>query len=155
MHSRKAVLGFLSQLEVDELPLFYALLIEPLGSISQGVDAVSNWLWGSPQSSEGSFDSFGILRHFTMDNIKALSWKKRYGFLHVIEDILGVFDEFHIVPFLDLLMGCVVRILASCTSSLDSVRSSVSSLVENSSSLELPTDKEDSAEKNKILVTFN
>ncbi|KAM7486094.1 hypothetical protein LguiA_002103 [Lonicera macranthoides] len=153
VHSRKAVLGFLSQLEVDELPLFYALLIEPLGSISQGVDAISNWLWGSPQSSKESFDSYGILRHFTVDNIKALSWKKRYGFLHVIEDILGVFDEFHIVPFLDLLMGCIVRILASCTSSLDTVRSSVSSVVENSSSLELHTDKEDSGEKNKILRT--
>jgi U3 small nucleolar RNA-associated protein 20 len=42
--------------------------------------------------------------------------------LHVIEDIVGVFDELHIRPFLDLLVGCVVRVLESCTSSLETVK---------------------------------
>lgn len=68
-----------------------------------------------------------------MDNIKALSWKKRYAFLHVVEDILGVFDELHIKPFLDLLVGCVVRILASSSSSLVCTKSSSTALVENRS----------------------
>ncbi|CAK7328417.1 unnamed protein product [Dovyalis caffra] len=63
----------------------------------------------------------------------ALSWKQRSGFLHVVEDILGVFDESRIIPFLDLLMGCVVRLLGSCTSSLDAEKDAGSSVVEDNS----------------------
>ncbi|KAI8538103.1 hypothetical protein RHMOL_Rhmol09G0076200 [Rhododendron molle] len=123
VHHRKAVLGFVAQLDVDELRLFFALLIKPLLSISQGLDGnhgMSKWFWSSPEWSMDEFDSFMFLKYFTMDNIMALSWKKRYAFLHVIEDILGVFDESHVKPYLDLLMGCVVHILWSCTSIIDS-----------------------------------
>ncbi|XP_058180952.1 uncharacterized protein LOC131299427 isoform X1 [Rhododendron vialii] len=123
VHHRKAVLGFVAQLDVDELRLFFALLIKPLLSISQGLDGnhgMSKWFWSSPEQSKDEFDSFMFLKYFTVDNIMALSWKKRYAFLHVIEDILGVFDELHVKPYLDLLMGCVVGILRSCTSIIDS-----------------------------------
>ncbi|PSS35668.1 Small subunit processome component like [Actinidia chinensis var. chinensis] len=130
VHHRKAVLGFLAQLEVDELPLFFALLIKPLLRISQGFDGMYKWFWSSSESSKDDFDSCSVLKHFTMDNIVALSWKKKYGFLHVIEDILAVFDELHVKPCLNLLMGCVVRILGSCTSIIDSGKSSGLSVVE-------------------------
>jgi U3 small nucleolar RNA-associated protein 20 len=136
VHSRKAILGFLSQLEVEELPLFYTLLIDPLRSISQGLD------WNFVESSAKSFDWCNILKHFTVDNIKALSWKKRYGFLHVIEDMFGVFDKIHINPFLDMLMGCVVRILASCSSSPLEISSS-----------ELLIDDKNSGLKSKITIS--
>ncbi|KAJ9555652.1 hypothetical protein OSB04_010266 [Centaurea solstitialis] len=118
VHHRKAVIGFLAELDINELPLFFALLTKPLQTGSSDVDAVDDLLWGSPETS-AKFDSSGVLRHFTMDNIKSLSSKKIYGFLHVTEEILGVFDESRISPVLDMLMGSVVRILASCAPSLE------------------------------------
>lgn len=74
------------------------------------------------------FQALNFLKYFSVDNITTLSWKKKYGFLHVIEDILGVFDELRVRPFLDFLMGCVVRILGSCTCSLDGANGNSSSL---------------------------
>lgn len=153
VHHRKAVLGFVAQLDVDELRLFFALLIKPLLSISQGLDGnhgMSKWFWSSPERSKDEFDSFMFLKYFTTDNIMALSWKKRYAFLHVIEDILGVFDELHVKPYLDLLMGCVVRILCSCTSIIDSDLS----VVETHSSLLTMHEKGGGAE-NQITVICN
>ncbi|KAG5588462.1 hypothetical protein H5410_048896 [Solanum commersonii] len=119
VHHRKAILGFLAQLDVEELPLFFALLIKPLVSASQGAAAKSAWPWTTPGVLQHGLDSFSVLEHFSRDCINVISWKKRYGFLHVIEDIVAVFDEVHISPFLDLLMGCIVRLLDSCTSTLE------------------------------------
>ncbi|KAK4356825.1 hypothetical protein RND71_022435 [Anisodus tanguticus] len=119
---RKAILGFLAQLDVEELPLFFALLIKPLVSASQGAAAKSAWPWTTPEILKHGFDSFSVLEHFSRDCINDIPWKKRYGFLHVIEDIVAVFDEVHISPFLDLLMGCIVRLLESCTSTLEGTR---------------------------------
>ncbi|EPS74724.1 hypothetical protein M569_00032, partial [Genlisea aurea] len=61
-----------------------------------------------------------ILNNFAPYLVDALSWKKIWGFLHVTEDIVSIFDEPHLVPFLGLLMSCVVLILANCTPSLSS-----------------------------------
>ncbi|GFP81157.1 cationic amino acid transporter 1 [Phtheirospermum japonicum] len=61
-------------------------------------------------------DTCDILEHFTSDTVKALSWKKRDGFVHAYEDILAVFDESYLNLFFNLLMNCVVRISASCAS---------------------------------------
>ncbi|XP_060178660.1 uncharacterized protein LOC132608895 isoform X2 [Lycium barbarum] len=119
---RKAILGFLAQLDVEELPLLFALLIKPLVSASQGAAAKSAWPRTTPEILKHAFDSFSVLEHFSRDCINDISWKKRYGFLHVIEDIVAVFDEVHISPFLDLLMGCIVRLLESCTSTLEGTR---------------------------------
>ncbi|KAL6569638.1 hypothetical protein OROMI_014152 [Orobanche minor] len=115
---RKAVLGFLAQLDVDELPLFFWLLIKPLLSLSQSDNETSKSFWCLPQSHNEEIDAPEILKHFTTDTITDLSWKKKYGFLHVVEDILEVFDEPHLNPFLNLLMHLVARISASCTSSI-------------------------------------
>ncbi|KAL8239479.1 hypothetical protein R6Q59_016046 [Mikania micrantha] len=118
MHHRKAVIGFLAELDIDELPLFFALLIKPLLIGLVGVDDMSELIWSSPKPF-AIFDSSAFLEHFIMDHIKSLSSKKIYGFLHVTEEILGVFDELRIKPVLDTLMGSVVRILASCALSMD------------------------------------
>lgn len=77
------------------------------------------WFWSWSERSKKEFDSFSVLKYFTIDNMLALSWKKKDAFLHVIEDILGVFNELHVKPYLNLLMGCVVRMLWSCTSIID------------------------------------
>ncbi|KAL6493967.1 hypothetical protein OROGR_031876 [Orobanche gracilis] len=115
---RKAVLGFLAQLDVDELPLFFWLLIKPLLSLSQSDNETSKSFWCLLQSHKEEIDAPEILKHFNIDTITVLSWKKKYGFLHVVENILEVFDEAHLNPFLNLLMHLVARISASCTSSL-------------------------------------
>ncbi|KAL2955225.1 hypothetical protein AAZX31_18G015600 [Glycine max] len=114
---RKSILSFIAGLDVVELPLFFALLIKPL-QIVKKTDGPANLFWTSDKVSIDEFQADALLEYFTLDNIANLSWKKKYGFLHVIEDIIGVFDELHIRPFLDLLVGCVVRLLESCTSSL-------------------------------------
>ncbi|KAL2332603.1 hypothetical protein Fmac_013816 [Flemingia macrophylla] len=115
---RKAILSFIAGLDVVELPLFFALLIKPL-QIVKKTDGPANMFWTLPRGSIDEFQAAALLEYFTLDNIANLSMKKKYGFLHVIEDIVRVFDELHIKPFLDLLVGCVVRLLESCTSSLN------------------------------------
>ncbi|KAL5061396.1 hypothetical protein RYX36_033000 [Vicia faba] len=114
---RKAILSFIAELDITELPLFFALLIKPL-QIVEKTDGPANLFWTLPIGCTNEFQASSLLEYFTLDNIATLSWNMKYGFLHVIEDVVGVFDELHIRPFLDLLVGCVVRVL-SCTSSLD------------------------------------
>ncbi|KAF7849855.1 hypothetical protein BT93_L0220 [Corymbia citriodora subsp. variegata] len=123
VYHRKAVLGFIAQLDVNELPLFFVLLVKPFQVITMGSDGMQNWFVYSASSSMDDFLAFNFLKYFTTDNIAALSWKKRSGYLHVIEDILATFDEYHINPFLQLLMGSVMRILAFCTCQLDREKS--------------------------------
>ncbi|XP_047333762.1 small subunit processome component 20 homolog [Impatiens glandulifera] len=121
LNHRKAVLGFLSHVDINELVCFFALLLKPLLNISPEIwfEEISKWSWDSSERLMHNADVCSILKYFTEKNILSLSWKKRNGFLHVIEDILGVFDELHIKPYLDLLMGSVIRILWSCTVSID------------------------------------
>ncbi|XP_027937625.1 small subunit processome component 20 homolog isoform X2 [Vigna unguiculata] len=114
---RKAILSFVAGVDVIELPLFFVLLIKPLRIVKK-TDGPANLFWTLPTGSINEFQDAALLEYFTFDNIANLSWKKKYGFLHVIEDIVAVFDELHIRPFLDLLVGCVVRLLESCTLSL-------------------------------------
>nr|GEV01026.1 hypothetical protein [Tanacetum cinerariifolium] len=117
VHHRKAVIGFLAELDINELPLFFALLIKPLQTGSSGVDDVCE----SPET-PAIIDSSSVSRLITLDNIKSLSSKKVYGFLHVTEEIIGVFDASRIEPVLDTLMGSVVRILASCAPTMDETK---------------------------------
>ncbi|KAI4344960.1 hypothetical protein L6164_012132 [Bauhinia variegata] len=140
---RKAVLNFISELEVNELPLFFTLLIKPLQIVKRSDGAV-DLFWTLPSESPSEFQGSSLLEYFTLDNIATLSWKKKYGFVHVIEDILGVFDALHVKPFLELLMGCVVRILGSCASSLDTAKINGFSSDQNNSSTNPTLLEEDS-----------
>lgn len=131
VNNRKAVLGFIAQLHVDELPLFFALLMKSLRISEHGTDGTENWIWGPEKHITDDFQPSGFLDDFTRDNILALTWKKRHGFLHVVAEIFGVFDTSHIRPFIDLLMGSVVRILESCASSLQSLSDKQSTNLED------------------------
>lgn len=129
---RKAVLQFFAQLDTKELPLFFALLLKPLNIIPReaDADASANWFCNlSPASTNAS--ATNILKYFSAESIVALSWKKKYGFMHVIEEVLAVFDEMLVGPFLNIILGCVVRVLGSCTSGLLAARQNELSLVEN------------------------
>ncbi|XP_010532760.1 PREDICTED: small subunit processome component 20 homolog isoform X2 [Tarenaya hassleriana] len=112
VHHRKAVLCFIAQLDVCELTIFFALLIKPLNITSEGT---MDLFWTSPDSYLDHFQMSKYLKYFSVESISSLSWKKKFGFLHVIQHTLEVFDEFHIRPFLDFLMGCVVRLLVNST----------------------------------------
>lgn len=144
MHNRRAVLAFIAQVDVDELPLFFVLLMKPLLITSK--DSVD--LFYVTGSSMGEFQAFNFLKYFTVENITSLPWKKRYGFMHVIQHILEVFDELHARPFLDLLMGCVVRVLVSCTRNLDAAKDDASAIIDISSH------GEDNTLMNHSLVIF-
>ncbi|MBA0664450.1 hypothetical protein Goklo_004447, partial [Gossypium klotzschianum] len=148
VHLRKAVLGFIAQLDSNELHLFFALLLKPL-QIIPNEDGYASNLFSNPID---EFHSLNFLKYFTVENITALSWKKRYGFLHVIEDVMGVFDEFRVRPFLDLLMGCVVRVLASCSSNIDTAKVAESSPVSDHPDAEMISDDKDSAEANHVKI---
>lgn len=90
--------------------------------IVEKTDGPANLFWTSHRGYTSEFQASSLLEYFTLDSLATLSWKKKYGFLHVIEDIVEVFDELHIRPFLYLLVGSVVRVLESCTSNLDNVK---------------------------------
>uniref|UniRef100_A0A2P2MF27 Uncharacterized protein n=1 Tax=Rhizophora mucronata TaxID=61149 RepID=A0A2P2MF27_RHIMU len=141
---RKAVLRFIAQLELKEIVLFFVLLTKPLHILHKEFDGTKDLCWTLP---EGLLDESVVpnsLRGFATEKVVALSWKKKYGFLHVVEDILGVFDESHVRPFLSLLMGCVVWILGSCTSSLHAVKNAGSSVVKTGSDASVELYREDS-----------
>ncbi|XP_077215224.1 ARM repeat superfamily protein [Tasmannia lanceolata] len=136
-HHRRAVLCFLAQLDINELPLFFSLLLKPLQPISSISEGFDDRFWSLCKCSVDEFQAQEFVNSFTLDNIKNLSWKKRSGFLHVVDDILRTFDESRIRPFLNILMAFVVRILESCTLSLDSAKINERSLVRNHSTGDL------------------
>lgn len=69
--------------------------------------------WSSGKASLGYFQKADFLKDFTGDTISTLSKNQKSGFLHVIQDILEVFDELRVRPFIDFLMGCVVRLMVN------------------------------------------
>ncbi|CAH8334303.1 unnamed protein product [Eruca vesicaria subsp. sativa] len=113
---REAVLGVISQLDVNELSLFFALLMKPLNIIS---DEATDLFWSSGKSSLDYFQKSKCSEYINLDALSTLSWKKKSGLLHVIQSILKVFDVFHVRPFLDFLMGCVVRLLVNNAPNID------------------------------------
>ncbi|VVA98294.1 unnamed protein product [Arabis nemorensis] len=117
---RDAVLGVISQLDVNELALFFALLMKPLNIITE---ETTDLFWSSGKSSLDYFQKSNLLKSIKADTISTLSWKKKSGFLHVIQHILEVFDVFHVRPFLDFLMGCVVRLLITYDPNIDEEKS--------------------------------
>ncbi|XP_058078049.1 uncharacterized protein LOC131226271 isoform X2 [Magnolia sinica] len=149
---RKAVLCFLSELDINELPLFFSLLLKHLQPAAYGSEGFENRFWSSCESFLDEFQASNFVRNFVEDTITNLSWKKRCGFLHVTEDILRTFDESHIEPFLNLLMIFVVRILESCTLSLINAKSSGSSLVGDDSTLDLPPHESFGATEDPIMT---
>lgn len=69
--------------------------------------------WNSGKTSLDYFQKANFLKDFTGDTISTLSRNQKSGFLHVIQDILEVFDELRVRPFIDFLMGCVVRLMVN------------------------------------------
>lgn len=112
---------------------------------------MSKICWASSKSHQFEVDAPDILNLLTSNTIESLSLKKKYGFLHVVEDILAVFDESRLKPFLNLLMNCVVLISSSCTSALGS-KTSESSPVENSSIDPEVHDNDEMDNKNKVII---
>lgn len=108
------MLGFIAQLSVSELPLFFKLLIKSL----QFTELDNGGMEVSDKRSVDELESSSLLSLFTTEKILAIPWKKRHGFLHVVEEVLNIFDASRASPFLDLLMGCVVRILEVCASNI-------------------------------------
>lgn len=153
MHHRKAVLSFVAHLDTTELPLFFVLLIKPLQVVSHESNEISSQYWSPGGISMDDFVTLDFLKYFTIDNMAIVPWKKIYGFLHVVEDILGTFDEFHLGPFLNLLMGIVIRILACCTSGLNGTKVIQSSSEDKSASFKQIMG-EDSEAGNYTVVTL-
>nr|VDD40731.1 unnamed protein product [Brassica oleracea] len=110
INHRKAVLRFIAERDVDDLALFFVLLIKPLNIISE---ETMDLFWSSGKASLGYFQKADFLKDFTGDTISTLSKNQKSGFLHVIQDILEVFDELRVRPFIDFLMGCVVRLMVN------------------------------------------
>uniref|UniRef100_A0A0E0JKH0 Uncharacterized protein n=1 Tax=Oryza punctata TaxID=4537 RepID=A0A0E0JKH0_ORYPU len=53
--------------------------------------------------------------------VENLTWKKANGFLHLVEEIFGIFGMAHISPVLDVLLLIIVRLLESCMRNLGSM----------------------------------
>ncbi|MQL78120.1 hypothetical protein Taro_010527 [Colocasia esculenta] len=117
VNHRRAILCFLTQLDVNELPLFFSLLLKHLFSNTDGSSVYEGDLEGSLEKCQALPLSFLQAESALL---KSLSLKKKFGFLHVVEDTFRSFDEFHIKPFLNLLLAVVIKILESCTDSITS-----------------------------------
>ncbi|KAF3796079.1 Small subunit processome component 20-like protein [Nymphaea thermarum] len=125
---RKAILCFLSQLEVEELPLFFSLCFRNICMLPDGTGFVHRSYTSVLQYvQEVQLSDF--FKSFSSDNLGNLQWKKIHGFLHILEDILKAFQESHIKPFLGLLMMLVIQILECCKSSLVMKASNISLVV--------------------------
>ncbi|KNA06859.1 hypothetical protein SOVF_177220 isoform A [Spinacia oleracea] len=138
VNNRKAVLGFIAQLGVSELVLFFQLLMKSLQITDLGNDGVGSYAWVSGKSNLDELDLSSWSNLFTMERILAIPLKKRYGFLHVVEEIFRIFDASRVSPFLDLLLFCVVRVLESCASSIPSTNNKQSAQPEDFSEITLP-----------------
>ncbi|VFR01143.1 unnamed protein product [Cuscuta campestris] len=124
IHLRKAILGFLAQLDIEELPLFFSLLVKPLVGRDAGFVGNIESLWSKPQSLNDESNLYEVFKHVASNNISN-HWKKINSFLHVIEETVAIFDETRISPFLNLLLVCVSCLLESCTSALDNTDSTL------------------------------
>ncbi|KAI3808247.1 hypothetical protein L1987_24196 [Smallanthus sonchifolius] len=95
MHHRKAVIGFLAELDINELPLFFASLIKPLQIGSSGFGA--------------DFGSSAVLRYFTMDNasLAPKQYKDLRSFcLKIISLVLSKFEDHDFsVEFWDIFLA--------------------------------------------------
>ncbi|ERN01577.1 U3 small nucleolar RNA-associated protein 20 [Amborella trichopoda] len=129
---RRALLCFLAQLEVNELPLFFFSLLKPIHDVCTKSEGFDHQLLCSWEKSLREFQPVRI-GHLTAGCMGDLPLKKISGFVHVVEDILRTFDELHIKPFLGMLMMYVVHMMESCTQNLNYVKSDQYSIVGNDS----------------------
>ncbi|XP_020699901.1 small subunit processome component 20 homolog isoform X1 [Dendrobium catenatum] len=118
MNIRRAILCFLAQLEVDDLHLFFSLLLKPLLWNHHGVNVLDGYSDGICSRFSGQWQSLIPLNCSITEAIANISLKRKYGFLYVLEDVLKTFDEIHIRPFLRPLMTFVVLILENCMSNI-------------------------------------
>ena len=143
VHHRRAVLCFLAQLDVDELQLFFSLLLKPLFAPGHGTDS-------SCEKSKDGLQVFDLVEFSR--TIGDLSFKKICGFLHVVKDILKAFDEIHIRPFLKLLMGFVVRIVETCILNITGANHFNPLLLGDISSCDLKSQEKESIAHNSVKV---
>lgn len=110
----------MAQLEVDELLLFFMLLLKPLLPRPRANEVLDvQTAEASTNITHGSSSSI-LNKYSTSILVADLSWKQKYGFLHVIDEILRIFDEAHIKPYLNALLKIVGWILESCMPNLSS-----------------------------------
>ncbi|GAB4824268.1 hypothetical protein Ancab_007155 [Ancistrocladus abbreviatus] len=114
------------------------LIDQPLRAVEEDSVPNADCFWSSTKSAIDKFQANDFLKFFTMENALSLPLKKRFGFLHVVEDILGVFDEYHVRPFLDLLSGFTVSVLRSCAFSLSHRSDNKSIQLENHPAASMP-----------------
>ncbi|CAL9093376.1 unnamed protein product [Musa textilis] len=150
---RRAVLCFLAQLEVEELQLFYSLLLKPLiprrltnELFDSSNDEPSGGLIGGSQSSI-------LIKCSTLIEVANVSWKKKNGFVHVVEEILRTFDESRIKPYLNPLMMIVVWILENCMLNLASENRNRAVNIAESLSGNLPDHETSTAATDSLLIT--
>nr|CAD1819808.1 unnamed protein product [Ananas comosus var. bracteatus] len=119
---RKAILRFFSQFDVNELQLFFYLLLKPLVPRSLLIEVSDSLTTSMFDNFIDKFLSY-IAKVATLTTTDDISWKRIDGFLHVVEDILGTFDLMHVGPFLNPFLMIVVRILEMCKWNLASKNS--------------------------------
>ncbi|CAL9158827.1 unnamed protein product [Musa hybrid cultivar] len=150
---RRAVLCFLAQLEVEELQLFFSLLLKPLiprhltNELFDSLnDEPSGGLIGGSQSSI-------LIKCSTSIEVANVSWKKKNGFVHVVEEILRTFDESRIKPYLNPLMMIVVWILENCMLNLASENRNRAVNIAESLSGNFPDHEMRTAATDSLLIT--
>lgn len=65
-------MSFIAELDITELPLFFALLIKPL-QIVKKTDGPANLFWTLPIGCTSEFQVSSLLEYFTLDIVATLS----------------------------------------------------------------------------------
>ncbi|XP_057867600.2 uncharacterized protein LOC131074886 isoform X2 [Cryptomeria japonica] len=116
---RKAVLCFLANLEVNELALFFSLLVKSFQSAFMK-EHVS--IYGSKYSWEVAIEqgaTWDFVQWISTESVASIPYKNKSGFLHVVKDVLETFSEEQVTPYLVPLLALILHILQSCAQSLE------------------------------------
>ncbi|KAH9312457.1 hypothetical protein KI387_027492, partial [Taxus chinensis] len=122
---RKAVLCFLAHLEVNELALFFTLLLK---SFQSAFIEEHSSICGSKYSWEnaiGQGATWDFVQWISTERVAAVPYKNKSGFLHVVKDVLETFSEEQVIPYLIPLLAFILRILESCAQNLEHQKENV------------------------------
>ncbi|KAJ7564585.1 hypothetical protein O6H91_02G024400 [Diphasiastrum complanatum] len=129
------ILPFLANLETKELALLFCLLLRPLQSAfnrdsGSNVDRTA-FSW---EAAIGQGVTSDFINWVDRKSAAALPHKKKLGFLNLVKDILDIFDDHHLEPYLHALLAFVLRFLEASPSTVEMKKNGKNSSFDNVSS---------------------
>lgn len=124
---RSAILGFLSHLDTHEMAPFFCQILRPLqGAFLTGGDTGEKWIW---EAAVGQRTMEEFVSRIDGDKVSRLPYKRKLGFLHMIQDVLGAFDRVRLGPYLAPLLSMVFKFIATSLPEADNVETTMNGMI--------------------------